>query len=290
VGEVKDSLVGKNVILTGASRGLGRELAKAFWNHGANLLLVARTHSALQQLQKELVTSGLQNADIFVCDLMQPSAPDRIFSKARNIWDHVDVLINNAAIIGPIGKSWEIDRSEWRPVIEVNLMVPVELSMLCVSWMKEKGSGKIVQLSGGGATRPRPNFSAYSTAKTGLIRFSETLAEEVRPFNIQINCIAPGTLNTQMQESIRSAGPERAGFEEHADALQYLSKEDVGIRRAVDLCLFLASSDSDKITGKLISAVWDPWERLSGYIEDLLSSDIYTLRRIVPSDRGKDWK
>jgi NAD(P)-dependent dehydrogenase (short-subunit alcohol dehydrogenase family) len=155
--------------------------------------------------------------------------------------------------------------------------------------MQEGGQGKIINLSGGGAAGLRPRFSAYATAKAGLVRFSEILAREVSDLNVQVNCIAPGMLNTDMLQAIVAAGPEKTGVEEYTQAVQQVEQGEALPQRAAELCVFLASAASGGITGKLISAVWDPWEQLPEHLDDLRDSDIYTLRRIVPHERGKNW-
>jgi NAD(P)-dependent dehydrogenase (short-subunit alcohol dehydrogenase family) len=155
--------------------------------------------------------------------------------------------------------------------------------------MMEFKNGKIINLSGGGATAPRPHFSAYGTAKAALVRFSETLAHELQDQNIQVNCLAPGAVKTKMIETIKEAGPAKARPREYTAALDSLSREGSPLPRAVELCCFLASSASDFISGRLISAVWDPWMKFAVYQKELQESDIYTLRRIVPRDRGKSW-
>jgi 3-oxoacyl-[acyl-carrier protein] reductase len=212
-----------------------------------------------------------------------------IVHEARRLWEGLDVLVNNAATLGPIGKVWENDWQEWQTTIRVNLLAPIELCRACLPWMQKCGQGKIINLSGGGATGPRPHFSAYATAKAGLVRFSEILAHEVDDLNVQVNCVAPGMLNTDMLQAIVAAGPEKTGLEEYAQAIQQVEKGGTLPQRAADLCVFLASAASAGITGKLISAVWDPWEQLPKYLDDLRDSDIYTLRRIVPHERGKNW-
>ncbi len=285
------ALAGKNAIVTGASRGLGTEIAQAMWRAGASLLLVARSGEALNRLRDELM-SGAQDgqaAYVVSADLETPDAVLAVIGEARKVWDRLDVLVNNAAIAGPIGRAWENPWEEWEATIRVNLLAPVELCRACVPWMGEFGRGKIINLSGGGATKPRPNFSAYATAKSGLVRFSEILAHEVQHLNIQVNCIAPGAMNTDMVRAVLGAGPEKAGATEYARAARLAEGVGEPPRRAADLCVFLASSASDAITGRLISAVWDAWEALPEHVADLRESDIYTLRRIVPGDRGKDW-
>ena len=155
--------------------------------------------------------------------------------------------------------------------------------------MKSQGYGKIVQLSGGGATNPLPNLSAYAVSKAGIVRFIETLAIEAAEYAIEANAIAPGALNTRMLDEVLASGPEVVGKEFYERALQQKASGGAGLEKGARLAVFLGSADSDGISGKLISAIWDPWEEMDRYKADLEDSDIYTLRRIVPSDRGLDW-
>ncbi len=284
-------LAGKNILLTGASRGLGAEIARAFFLSGSNILMVARREDDLRRLQAEMLTEAEKGGSIhcFPADLGDPATPGRIVSRAGELWKKIDVLINNAAVTGPIGKFWENSWEDWETTIRINLLAPVLLCKAVVPWMLEARKGKIINLSGGGATGPRPNFSAYATAKSGLVRFSEVLAHEVREFNIQVNCISPGAMNTDMLEAVRRAGPEKAGFEEYSAAMKITGSEGAVPKKTIGLCCFLASSASDGITGRLISAVWDSWESLSRDGRELEGSDVYTLRRIVPEDRAKKW-
>jgi NAD(P)-dependent dehydrogenase (short-subunit alcohol dehydrogenase family) len=285
------ALVGKNVIITGASRGLGSHIARAMWHHGASLMLVARSEAALLNLRAALMASAEDGQQVHVvrADLRTADAVPTIVGTARRVWGQLDVLINNAAVLGPIGKLWENDWDEWQATIRVNLLAVVELCQACLPWMFERRQGRIINLSGGGATRPRPNFSAYATAKAGLVRFSEILAHEVRDMNVQVNCVAPGAMHTDMLQAVLRAGPEAAGDGEYAQAVKQAESDGMTPHRAVELCVFLASEADNGITGKLLSAVWDPWETLAEHLGDLHASDIYTLRRIVPGERGKDW-
>lgn len=284
-------LTAKNAIVTGASRGLGAMIARAMWREGANLLLVARSADALINVAGELRCSGAsgQRVETLAVDLCAEDAVPRILAAARARWQTVEVLVNNAAIQGPVGVAWENEWNAWEATLRVNLLAPIQLCRACVRWMGESNRGKIVNVSGGGATSARPNFSAYATAKVGLVRFSEILAQETRPLNIQVNCVAPGVMNTEMLQAIVRAGPDRAGAAEYRQATQPPESADATLRRAAELCVFLGSPASDAITGKLISAVWDPWERLPEHADELTGSDLYTLRRITPRDRGADW-
>src|SRR5207245_5975485 len=170
-----------------------------------------------------------------------------------------------------------------------NLMVTVRPCREVLPPLQNRQYGKIVLLSGGGATKPLPYLSAYAVSKAAVVRFGETLAEEVRAYGIDVNAVAPGALNTRLLDEVLEAGPEKVGRAFYEQALRQKEQGGTPMERGASLCVFLASAASDGITGKLISAVWDPWERLPEHLDDIQNSDIFTLRRIVPQDRGMDW-
>jgi len=155
--------------------------------------------------------------------------------------------------------------------------------------MKQQRAGKIVQLSGGGATSPMPNISAYAVSKAAVVRFADTLAEEVREFGIDVNAIAPGALNTRMLDEVIAAGPQAAGADFFARSKRQKDTGGAGLEKASDLAVFLASAASNGITGKLISALWDDWPVWPAHRDELARTDAYTLRRIAGRDRGLTW-
>ena len=156
--------------------------------------------------------------------------------------------------------------------------------------MGRGGGGSIINLAGGGATGSRPNFSAYAVAKTGLVRFTEVLADEARALGVRVNAVAPGVLPTDMLREVRNAGIDAAGTKDFETAHRSLEAGDPVVFRApADLCVFLASAESRNITGRLLSAVWDPWRDLPAHASDPAAGDVYTLRRITPKDRNLDW-
>jgi Short-chain alcohol dehydrogenase of unknown specificity len=144
--------------------------------------------------------------------------------------------------------------------------------------MIEKRSGKIVVLSGRGAADPRAGFSAYAASKAAVVRLVETLAEEVRDHNIQVNAMSPGGAYTNMTDEILKAG-DRAGHKEIEEALQVRLTGGVPAEKQIQLAMFLASEDSNHISGKLIG-VNDDWKKLQ---DATVSREIYTLRRIQKS-------
>lgn len=281
------TLAAKTILVTGAPGGLGASVAKTLWRRGASLLIVGRNSDKLSRLSATLEDQAASDQKIhaITADLGQGGAAERIILEARSLCPRLYALINNAAELGPIGPLCKNDWRLWERTIQVNLLAPAALCRAAVPWMKEHGGGKIINISGGGAASPRPNFSAYATAKAGLVRFSETLAQELVSNNIQVNCVAPGPMNTAMLRAILAAEPELAG-DEHARALELCASGGAQPQSAAELIAFLLSPESQGITGKLISAVWDPWSKFADHLDDLRNSDVYTMRRIMPSDRG----
>ena len=154
---------------------------------------------------------------------------------------------------------------------------------------KKAGRGKIIILSGGGATNPRPNISAYAASKAAVVRLMETLALELQPHHIDVNAIAPGALATRLVDEVLAAGPEKVGAAFYAQNKKWKEAGATSPALGAGLAVYLASAESDGITGRLLSAQWDPWPTLHERRAELAESDIYCLRRIVPEDRGKKW-
>jgi 3-oxoacyl-[acyl-carrier protein] reductase len=146
--------------------------------------------------------------------------------------------------------------------------------------MEKDRPGKIINISGGGAFA-KPYFSAYPASKVGVMYLTQSLALEMKEFNVQINAIAPGPVNTRMTEQVVEAG-SAAGAEELEGALNLLTEDRMQPTKAADLAVFLASSDSDGITGKVISAVYGNWPEWPEDVDLLADSDLYTLRRLNP--------
>ncbi len=205
------------------------------------------------------------------------------------LWEglgEVTILVNNAGVYGPKGPIDLVDWDEWVRAVQVNLIGSVLPARELFAHFAQRGYGKVLQLSGGGATRPLPGLSAYAASKAAVVRFAETLAGELRPYNVDVNAIAPGAMNTRMLDEVIAAGPEMVGTAYFERALAQQRDGGVPLTYAAALAVFLGSAASDGITGKLLSAVWDPWDTLARRREDL-ASDVYTLRRIVPADRGE---
>lgn len=276
------------VVITGASRGLGLLIAKKFWDAGDSIILIARNKEDLENIADLYIESAKsdQKINYYSSDLSNPEGIPDLMNTIRDDAGDPNILINNAAIQGPIGPLQTNDWDQWQACLNVCLLAPVMLCRGFLPAMMNRNYGRIVNISGGGATSPRPNFSSYATAKCGLVRFSETLAKETESFNITVNCVSPGAMNSGLTKQILSAGKEFAGTNEFETAQRIASEGPLTERRAADLVHFLTTDTCSGISGKIISAVWDRWESLPDHVRKLDGSDVYTLRRIMPKDRN----
>jgi NAD(P)-dependent dehydrogenase (short-subunit alcohol dehydrogenase family) len=278
-------------VITGAGRGLGLEIARKYLQSGASVAICGRDERVLDESAMELnklVGSG-QSLVAVCADVSKPPDVTRLIDTAFKHFGRLDILVNNAAILGPVGAIESVDWGAWMRALEINLLGSVLLSRAILPHLKQAKRGKFIQLSGGGATAPLPNLSAYAASKAAVVRFIETLAEEVRPHAIDVNALSPGLLDTRMLDEMLGAGPESIGAAFHERLQQERRLGTTPLGKGAELAVFLGSALSDGITGKLISAAWDPWKTLPQHVADLDGTDIYTLRRIVPKDRGLGW-
>jgi NAD(P)-dependent dehydrogenase (short-subunit alcohol dehydrogenase family) len=279
-------LKSRAAIITGANRGLGEAIARSFALEGANLLLTARDANLMREVAEGIPRAPEQKVEWVTADVSQLEDIDVIRDRAMRDFGRVDILVNNAGVYGPIGRLEDVDWQEWCEAITINLFGTAAMSRAVIPVMKKQGYGKIISLSGGGATAPLPRFSAYAASKAAVVRFTETLAYELAEDRIDVNVIAPGALNTRLLDQVLEAGPGRAGEDFYRRAIRQRQEGGASLEVAAELAVFLASGESDGISGRLISAVWDDWRNFAAYRDRLTSSDVFTLRRIVPQDRG----
>ncbi len=254
-------------------------------------MVCARNENLLEEAKFKIRSCMTPEQKLLVLplDVTRRASVDAAVKTTVETFGKIDILVNNAGVYGPKGLLEEIDWDDWVRSVETNLHGSVYVCRTILPYFKKENYGKVIQLSGGGATSPMPRLSAYAVSKAAIVRFSESLAGEVREFNIDVNCIAPGAINTKMLDEILEAGPEKVGNAYYQKALAQKENGGTPPERGADLAVYLGSAASDGITGRLISAVWDPWQDLASHKDDLARSDVYTLRRIVPEDRGMKW-
>ena len=282
-------LRGRAAIITGASQGLGKAIAASFLREGASVLLTARDGALLAKTGQELAGERRDNQQQVLVEAMDVSRAEdveRTVARATAELGGVDILVCNAGVYGPMGAIETVDWSTWVQAIHINLLGTVLCCRAIVPQMRQRGRGKIILLSGGGATGPLPFISAYAASKAAVVRFGETLAHELDGSGVDVNAIAPGALNTRLLQEVLAAGPGQVGESFYQRSLRQKEEGGAPLSAGADLATFLASDESNGITGRIISAVWDDWRALLTIRDRLQGSDVYTLRRIVPVDRG----
>ena len=269
-----NSLKGKCVLITGAGRGIGKRLALGFAAEGAKVGLLARSQAEID-LAKLEIEQAAGMAMRLRADVRNIDEVAHAVERMGEQFGTVDVLIAAAAIQGPIGPFLTAKPKAWNDAIETNLIGAANACRAVLPPMIHKRSGKIILISGGGSAYARPNFTAYAASKTAVVRFGETLAEEVRDHNVQVNIIAPGAAYSHMTDEILHAGEDRAGRKEIEDAEQVRITGGVPAEKQIALAKFLASENSNHISGKLIH-VNDEWRKFE---QENMRPDLFTLRR-----------
>ncbi len=274
-----------HLVLTGSSTGIGRALATRFLASGHHVWGLARSdQSDFAALHPAHFRAS--RADVAVWDDVARAADE-----AAAAWPHVDGLIACAGLQGEIGRALAADPGRWAATVRANLDGTFfALRAFAPLLARAPRRAKVICFSGGGATKPRTNFSAYGVAKTAVVRLVETIAEEERDRPLDINAIAPGAIHTRLTEEVLALGPEVAGAAEYAAAQKQKATGPGPLEKALGLVEWLLSPASDGISGRLIAAPWDPWPTLNRHAAELAGSDIFTLRRIVPEERGKRWE
>jgi NAD(P)-dependent dehydrogenase (short-subunit alcohol dehydrogenase family) len=281
-------LEGKTALITGASQGFGLAVARAFVAEGASVMMCARGRDELLRARDEVQTLAKGNAQVasMIADVSRPEQVKDLTDATIKDLGGLDVVVCNAGVYGPKGAIADVSWAEWEQAFAINVYGTVLVCREALAHMKARRRGKIILLSGGGATKPMPNLSAYAASKAAVVRFGETLAQETESLGIDVNAVAPGALNTRLLDEVLDAGPEKVGQPFYDQSRKQKAEGGTPASTGAALCVFLASEESNGITGKLISAVWDPWKDFGRHLEQLQKTDVYTLRRIVPEDRG----
>jgi len=264
------------ILVTGSSSGIGHALTLALLEAGHSVWGLAR--SKQNHLDSNFTSS--------ICDVADWNSIESAAQTIAKTWGKVDALILAAGIQGEIAPGVKADPQAWSTTVRKNLEGTYFPIRAFTALLNTQGNRpKVVCFSGGGATKARVNFSAYACAKTAIVRLVETLAEENPSFDI--NCIAPGAINTRLTDEVIQKGPSICGVKEYEEAVKQKASGGQSLEKAIALIKWLLSENSNGISGKLISAQWDTWEKFPDSKALLQTSDIFTLRRIVPEDRLK---
>jgi len=277
------SFKGVSVLVTGAGRGIGKRLSIGFAGQGARVTLVARSKAELDLCHLEIEHAGgtALRMRTDVCDYEQMVAA--VERSRVQFGGPVQVLVCAAAVLGPIGPFAESSPKDWQEMIDTNLVGVMNACRAVLPQMIEKRAGKFIVLAGVGGKMPsRPNFAIHSATKTAVVRFAESISEELLEHNIQVNCLAPGETYTHMTDQILAAG-DRSGWRETETARQVRLTGGVTPEKQIDLALFLASPQASHITGRMIH-VEDDWKKLKN---GTIPSELYRIRRTVRNGTGE---
>ena len=204
-----ETLSGKNALVTGAGKGIGRAIAIALAKEGVHVALLARTSSDLQKVADEVEKEGVK-AVILTADVSDINSVNKAVDAAQASLGDIDILINNAGIAS-FGKFLEIEPAEWENIIKVNLLGVYYTTRAVLPSMIERQTGDIVNISSTAGQRGSALTSAYSASKFGLIGLSESLMQEVRKYNIRVTTLTPSTVATDLaiELALTDGNPEK---------------------------------------------------------------------------------
>ncbi len=273
------NLDGRVAVITGAGRGIGRAIAMAYAREGAKLALAARSESELQEVVGAVSELGAE-AIAVTTDVTSKEDTERLARRAAERFGRIDVLVNNAGMSGPIGPLQGNDIADWVNTINVNLTGTFLTCRAIIPVMLEQSSGKIINLSGAGATNAWSNMSAYCSSKAAVVRLTEVLAQELDGKGITVNALGPGSVHTSMWDKMTEQAAEAGADFIHELGLRVTSGGGASIDECAELAVWLASDESGALTGRLISAATDDFRGLPPRVAEIMAGDAYTLRRV----------
>jgi len=273
-----------NIVLTGSSSGIGRALAHRLVERGHQIWGLARSD---QSEDARLFPSSFHATR---CDLSSWEQVASAAAEVAKVWSHIDALVACAGSQGEIGRAVTADPAAWSLTVRANLDATYfSIRAFYPLLAKAPRRAKIVCFSGGGASKSRPNFTAYASAKTAIVRLVETIADEEKGSRLDINALAPGAINTRLTEEVLAKGASVVGTAEFEAAAKQKATGGGSMDKALDAVEWLVSEASDGISGRLISAPWDPFTRLKDLMPQAAGKDLYMLRRTTPEDLGLKW-
>jgi len=275
-------------ILTGCTSGLGYNILLKLLEKDIFIYGVSNSKKKIKILEKNLLNKTFSSKKFYIhkVDISDYAQVKNFVKMIKSKHNKIDILINNAAVNGPMGKFENISLKVWKKAFNINFFGSLHLYQNVLPIMKKNKYGRIVQISGGGATSPFPMFSSYATAKAGIVSLSENLSKELdKKANITINSIAPGTLNTNFMKIKLKAGPKKIGIAHYKFLKKIVKSGGDNFLEPVELCLRLIS-EKNKINGKIISAQWDNWKSLMKNHKKVNAGDVFTVRRISGRDRN----
>jgi len=239
----------KVAVITGAGRGLGRAIAIAMAREGAGVTIMSRSLNELHGVEAAITADG-SKCLAFKGDVSREGDVGRMVTQTMTMFGRINILVNNAAVIGPARFIEDAIPEEWEKTIAINLHGAYYCINAVAPVMRSQGGGKIISVTSGLGKRPYPRFCAYGVSKAGIIQLTMSLSEEFKNLNIQVNAIDPGVMDTSMQGDVRALGPEMLGQKVYS---RFMESKEQGLLKdpaiVSDLAVFLASSEAGGLTG-----------------------------------------
>ena len=271
-------LDGRVALITGAGRGIGQAIAFAYAAEGAKLALAARTGSELRETANGIARRFGSDVSTVIADVTDREQVDAAVAHALERHGAIDVMVNNAGNIGPVGRLWDNDPGDWARTVSVHLLGVFYGCRAVLPPMLERGTGRIVNMSGVGG----PNTSAYDAAKTAIVNLTENLALELADTPITVNAISPGSIHTRMWEETRDLALAIGDTATYERGVQVTSGQGASIERAAELAVFLGSDDCGALSGRLVRAFADRFEEFTARAGEIMASEAYLMRRVDP--------
>jgi NAD(P)-dependent dehydrogenase (short-subunit alcohol dehydrogenase family) len=239
-------LTDKVAIITGGSRGIGREIALALAEAGASVVVASRKQEGVDDVAAEIERRG-GTALAIAAHMGQEEAVTRLVEQTVEAFGGVDIAVNNAGTNPHFGPLVTATAAQWDKIMEVNLRGAFLLCQRVIPVMQEQGRGKIINVASIAGVKPQPAMGIYSVSKAGMIMLTQVLAQELGPFNIQVNALAPGVIKTRFSSVLWQTPSIAEAIEEHTPLGRLGEVEDV-----VGAALYLASPLSDYVTGAVL--------------------------------------
>ncbi len=244
-------LAGRVAIVTGSGRGLGKAVALEMAKEGADVVILSRSYDEVKAVAERVKGMGRRVISERV-DVSFEKDVRIIVERATSEFGHIDILVNNAAIVGPVTELFHLGENDWDCVMDINLKGVFLFSKNVIPVMIKNKRGKIINITSGLGNIVMPRFGVYSVSKAAVSHLTRIMAEELKNYNIQVNAVDPGVMDTSMQEQLRNLGPDVLGDELHT---KFVELKEKGLlkspERIAKLLVFLSSDDSDGITGHI---------------------------------------
>lgn len=269
-------LQGRVALITGGGRGIGRAIARAYAAEGAMLALAARTDAELQATADEVRAKFGGEVTTVITDVRDREQVESAVSHTLERFGAIDVMVNNAGNTGEIGPLWKLDPERWANVISVHVLGTYYGCRAVIPKMLERGSGRIVNMSGVGG----PNDTSYDAAKTAIVNMTENLSVELAGTGVTVNAISPGSIHTRMWEEVRDMALAAGDMEMYEKGVQVTSGGGASIERAAELAVLLGSDACGGLSGRLIRAALDAFEEIPARVDEIMSTNALLLRRV----------